>query len=128
MRPRNSFVCLQMRVHGILVMYGLFDRNECFKSGLTGDLCDWFLRCNDYFIQISNGMVHHFYSTTAVQYSSYADTPVNVTVSMGILSIATNILRILRNMCSHSPSNQQVVFSSGMIRCVVYFMFFYLDL
>ena len=62
MRPRNSFVCLQMRVHGILVMYGLFDRNECFKSGLTGDLCDWFLRCNDYFIQISNGMVHHFYS------------------------------------------------------------------
>ena len=69
-----------------------------------------------------------FLFTTAVQYSSYADTPVNVTVSMGILSIATNILRILRNMCSHSPSNQQVVFSSGMIRCVVYFMFFYLDL
>lgn len=69
-----------------------------------------------------------FLFIVAVQYSSYADTPVNVTVSMGILSIATNILRILRNMCSQSPSNQQVVLSSGMIRCVPLFPVSNLDL
>ena len=54
----------------------------------------------------------------AVQFSTYAETPVNVTVSMSVLSVATNIVRILRNICSGSKQNKQVVMSKGIIRCV----------
>ena len=54
----------------------------------------------------------------AVQFSTYAETPVNVTVSMSVLSVATNIVRILRNICSGSKQNKQVVVSKGIIRCV----------
>ena len=84
------------------------ERSICYQCGLTSDLCDWFLQCNDYFIQISN----------AVQFSTYAETPVNVTVSMSVLSVATNIVRILRNICSGSKQNKQVVMSKGIIRCI----------
>ena len=45
----------------------------------------------------------------AVQFSTYADTPVNVTVSMSILSVATNLARILRNICSNNEQNQSLI-------------------
>ena len=54
----------------------------------------------------------------AVKYSTYAETPVHVSVSMSVLSIAANIMRILRNMCTGCPANQAVVLHSGIIRSV----------
>ena len=55
----------------------------------------------------------------AVKYSTYAETPVHVSVSMSVLSIATNIIRILRNMCTGCPANQATVLHSGIIRSVL---------
>ena len=63
MKQRDSFVCLMTRVRGTTVLNISLNRNECFKSGFTNDLCDWFLLCNDYFIQISNGTANSFYQS-----------------------------------------------------------------
>lgn len=59
------------------------------------------------------------FDSLAVKYSTYAETPVHVSVSMSVLSIATNIIRILRNMCTDCPANQAVVLHSGIIRSVL---------
>lgn len=63
------------------------------------------------FVISQNVLIAAISSTLAVQFSTYADTPVNVTVSMSILSVATNLARILRNICSNNKENQSLILS-----------------
>lgn len=49
----------------------------------------------------------------ALKDKSHTDTPVDVSVSMNVLSVASNLARILRNMCTNNHRNQDSVISHG---------------
>ena len=68
-----------------------------------------------------HALVSSIPSLLAVQFSTYADTPVNVTVSMSILSVATNLARILRNVCSNNEENQSLILHHDIPHFVVKF-------
>lgn len=85
------------------------EREKCNQIGLLNDLCVWLTQCYRFFSNVS----------TSVQFSENAETPVNVTVSMSILSVATNLTRILRNMCSDNRENQSLVLTHGIPHSVI---------
>ena len=64
----------------------------------------------------------------ALRDKSHADTPADVSVSMNVLSIATNLARILRNMCTNNSRNQDTVISHGIHIIVRAVMLFQIDL
>ena len=64
----------------------------------------------------------------ALRDKSHADTPADVSVSMNVLSIATNLARVLRNMCTNNSRNQDTVISHGIHIIVRAVMLFQIDL
>lgn len=52
------------------------------------------------------------------------DMPIQVNVSQDVLSVATNIVRMLRNLCCNNKSNQMTIVDSHLLPMVLQFPFY----
>lgn len=61
----------------------------------------------------------------AIQLPEFENSPINVTVSTDVLLIATNISRMLRNLCCSNTHNQSAVIDFHLLPIVLFFNVLY---
>lgn len=104
-----------MKQKGDQFIKSLINRESAYSCGLTQLLCDSLNRCYDYFSHISDSTFLFQYYNIAIQSPEFESTPVEVPVSSSVLSISTNITRILRNLCCNNHNNQSIVVNTHVL-------------
>ena len=104
---------------GNLLITHIIIREIAYSTGLSELLCQLFISCNNYLVGISNGTISLNMIKIAIQTPKFADAPVCVDVSLDTLSIATNISRMLRNLCCNNVHNQSCIIDYQLLPIVL---------